>query len=198
MNFLKRIMALVYLVMMAGAGLFLLAVSFNMLPSSTLTDLTGQLQSSPNAQIVFAVIGVIFIIIGVMAPFKVGKSLGSNRLITFQNPDGEVTVALSAIENYVKRVARDIPGIKDIRSSVKVNKKGINITSYVAISAGTNIPEATENIQMTVKSKVQDMLGVEENINMIMHISKILKESDTVAQDAADDKASAPPYRETE
>jgi uncharacterized alkaline shock family protein YloU len=196
MNFLKRMMALVYLIIMVGAGVLMLAVSLNLLSSGAVTGLVDSIQASPNGQIVLGVMGGFFVVIGVLAPFRVGRTLGSNRLITFRNPDGEVTVALSAIENYVKRVARDIPGIKDIRSSVRVNRKGINITSYVAISAGTNIPEATENIQMTVKSKVQEMLGVEENINMTMHISKILKETDTVDLDNKDDKPSSPPYRE--
>ena len=196
MNFLKRAMSLVYLVAMVGAGVMILGMSLNAVPSGIFTDLAETLRASLNASIVFSVVGMAFILMGILAPFRVSKSLGSNRLITFRNPDGEVTVALSAIENYVKRVAKDIPGIKDIRSTVKANKKGLNITSYVAICAGTNIPEATENIQLTVKSKVQDMLGVEENINMTMHISKILKDQDEDTSAPREDRSSDPPYRE--
>lgn len=196
MNFLKRLMSLIYLVFMVGAGVLMLAMSLNVVPSGVFTEMAETLRASLNASIALSFVGVAFVLMGVLAPFRVSKSLGSNRLITFRNPDGEVTVALSAIENYVKRVAKDIPGIKDIRSSVKAGKKGINITSYVAISAGTNIPEATENIQMTVKSRVQDMLGVEENINMTMHISKILKEQDEETSAPREDRSSEPPFRE--
>jgi uncharacterized alkaline shock family protein YloU len=196
MNFLKRVTSLVYLVAMIGAGALMLAMSVEVVPSGVFADMVEILRSSLNASIALSVVGTAFILMGVLAPFRVSKSLGRNRLITFRNPDGEVTVALSAIENYVKRVARDIPGINDIKSNVKASKKGINITSYVAICAGTNIPEATENIQMTVKSRVQDMLGVEENINMTMHISKILKEQDENTSASGEDRSSDPPFRE--
>ena len=96
------------------------------------------------------------------------------RIITFQNPDGEVTVAISAIEDYIRKIADDMPDVKDVRSHVNMNKKGINVTSAVSIHAGANIPEVMEGIQVAVKNNVQGMLGIEEPINITMHISKII------------------------
>lgn len=175
MNFIKKLFALIYLVLMVCVGALMVTIAINIVPSTTWSELLEGLYTSVNYQIALGVIGAIFILIGIIAPYRISKRLTGSKLITFQNPDGEVTVSLSAIENYVRRVAKDIPGIKDIKSNVKVNKKGINVVSYISISAGTNIPDTTERIQVAVKNKIQDMLGVEETINVTMHINKIEK-----------------------
>ena len=111
----------------------------------------------------------------VIVPYRVGKKLNKNKTVSFQNPDGEVTVSLSAIEEYVKKIAKSINGIKDVKSDVNIKKKGININTEVSILSGVNIPEVTERIQMEVKNRVQSMLGVDENVNITMHVKKISK-----------------------
>lgn len=200
MNFIKKLFALIYLVLMVCAGVFILTIAINIVPSTTWSELLDQLYASPNCQIALGAVGVVFILIGIIAPYRISKRLGSSKLITFQNPDGEVTVSLSAIETYVRKVAKDIPGIKDIKSSVKVNKKGINVVSYIGISAGTNIPDTTERIQVAVKNKIQDMLGVEENINVTMHINKIDKDTEIAPEAPQEEESSSAgvPFRELE
>ncbi|MDP8298661.1 MAG: alkaline shock response membrane anchor protein AmaP [Candidatus Tantalella remota] len=199
MNFIKKICLIVYLIIMVCVGGLLVVLSLNIAPAETWIDAINLIYSSVHTQIAAGVVGLMFIVVGVVGPYKGARKLNRSKIITFQNPDGEVTVALSAIENFVLRVAKDIPGIKDVKSRVEVNKKGINITSFVSIEAGTNIPEATEQIQMMVKARVQDMLGVEENINMKMHISKIMKGSQGAAVQEEDAPAgSHVPFREME
>ncbi len=143
---------------------------------------------TPNLKIASGVIGALFVIIGMISSYRVSRKLEKSRLITFKNPDGEVTVAISAIENYVRRVAKNVPGINDIKSNVRVNKKGIFITSSVSITAGTNIPEVTERIQMTVREKIQDMIGVEETINLKMHVTKITRGDESQQEDEKEEK----------
>lgn len=195
MNFFKRLMAAVYCVMMVIVGAAVILISTGLVSSGVVKELVQQIQLSSHANITGGVVGLIFVILGIRAPLRVKRSLGSNRLITFKNPDGEVTVAISAIENFVKRVARDVPGIRDIRSAVRVSRKGIKITSHVSIFEGTNIPEVTENIQMTVKARVRDILGIDENINMTMHVSSICNDPEVAPAEDGEEKISDPPFR---
>ena len=37
-----------------------------------------------------------------------------------------------------------------------------------------NIPEITEKVQFVIKNRLQEMLGIEENISVRVHVSKIL------------------------
>ncbi len=197
MKFIKKLCLAVYLIIMVCVGGVLVVISLNVTPAETWIDAINLIYSSVYTQVAAGVAGLILILVGVIGPYKAARKLNRDKIITFQNPDGEVTVALSAIENFVLRVAKDIPGIKDVKSRVDVNKKGINITSFVSIEAGTNIPEATEQIQMLVKARVQDMLGVEESINIKMHINKIMKGSQGSAVPEEEEPAgSHVPFRE--
>lgn len=177
MGFIKRIISLLYMVLMVVAGLTLIAISFNFISASRIIDAINLVNTAAGGQIAVAVLGAILIVVGILAPIRTAKKTKKSRSITFQNPDGEVTVSISAIEDYVKKVAKDIPDISNVKSRVYFNRKGINIISEVTIKAGSNIPEITERIQLAVKSKVQSMIGVEESINMSLHINKISGDS---------------------
>jgi len=101
------------------------------------------------------------------------------KTIAFTNPEGQVTISLSAIEDLIRKIAKLIPEIKDLRCDVKANKKGaIQIIARVALWSDANIPEATEKVQNLIKTKVQDMLGLEETVVCTVHISKIMHRED--------------------
>lgn len=178
MNFFRRVGAILYMLLMMAGGILFLSISFNVFSSEYWIELLNTLNSILGYQIAFGVVGCTFIVIGITAPYKLGKKLRKKRAVAFKNPNGEVTVSLSAIEDYIRKVAKDISGIKDIRSRVEVNKKGINIITDVSISAGENIPELTERMQREIRMRVQGMLGVEETINVSLHVNKIDKITD--------------------
>ena len=197
MFFLKKLAGLMYFLIMIASGAVFICVIITAVPSTLFAEAVDAVRADMYLSIVAGVAGLVAIVSGVSVLIKSRKNKGRDRLITFQNPDGEVTVSISAIENYVQRVAKGIPGIAEVKASANVGKKGIAIVSFVAVSAGTNIPEVTENIQMTVKSKVQDMLGVEEKITVTMHITKILKDTgEPINDDEAEGKPVSPPFRE--
>jgi len=197
MNFIKRIFMLVYMVLMLGAGLFLLAAAFNIITAEQWTQALGAITANPSYQMTATVIGGIFVLLGVLAPYRMSKGIKKNRVVSFQNPDGEVSVSLSAIEDYIRKVARGIPGIRDMRSHVDIGRRGVNIITSVSMAAGANIPEVTEKIQAEVKEKVRAMLGIDENINMKIHISKLLKDI-AAGEYSSEEEPSEPtqiPYR---
>jgi uncharacterized alkaline shock family protein YloU len=200
MNFIKKLLLFIYLVIMVCAGALFIVLSVGMVSTATWTDMIGSITESVWTQATVAVLGLIVALAGIIGYFRGIKKIKTSKLITFHNPDGEVTVSLSAIENYVKRVAKDIPGITDAKSVVSVNKRGINVVSHITIDAGTNIPDATERIQMIVKSKIQDMIGVEEKINIKMHVGQIMKGSLPQQQPAGEEEEETAnvPFREIE
>lgn len=173
MGFLKRIGVILYMILMLGAGTVFFLIALDVFPVEQWTETINIIHEMVNYKITLGAVGGIFMILGVVAPFRVSKNLKSARAITFQNPDGEVTVSISAIEDYIHKVAKNIPDITNIRPRVSYGRRGINIVSDVGITAGSNIPEVIKIIQMEVKKKVQTMLGVEETINITVHVSKI-------------------------
>ncbi|MEA3489306.1 MAG: alkaline shock response membrane anchor protein AmaP [Candidatus Omnitrophota bacterium] len=198
MCFFKKIGILIYMMLMLGAGALFLIVSLNVLPQDQWMDLLSLASGSFSCQILLGIVGGIFVVIGIISPIRLAKKLEKSRTVSFQNPDGEVTVSLSAIEDYIRKIAKGISGIKDVRPHVSISKKGINVITAVSISAAANIPEVTEKIQMQVKNRVQGMLGVEENINVKLHISKIMSGAhrDEGAMDEDMTGAAQVPFRE--
>ncbi len=177
MNFIKKIALFIYLVLMIGAGAVLVSAAIETITpemASSALQLVGQ---TPALQIILYAIGGIFLLMGVIGPLRMAAGLKGRSIIAFQNPDGEVTVSLKAIEDYIKKISKDIPGICDVRSHVDVRKSGVDIACYVSLTAGSNIPDITERIQLAVRSRLQNMLGMEEKINIKMHVSRIVKGS---------------------
>ena len=178
MNFIRRVVMLAFATVMILSGLFLVLSGVNVLfPSEYFESALNFVLSDISGQAAIICFGFFVILLGVAAPYRLEKKLKKKRIVAFQNPDGEVSVSLSAVEDYIQKIAKSVPGIKDVKSSVCITKKGIDITTAVSIISGVNIPEMTELIQLEVKNKVQTMLGVEENIRMKIHISKISKSS---------------------
>jgi len=197
MNFFKKIGILVYTLLMLGAGALLLLVSLKVITPGSLAELVELAGSSIAYQITAGAAGAVFFLIGVIAPFRMLKNLQKGRIVSFQNPDGEVSVSLSAIEDYIRKIARGIPGIKDVKPHVDIGKRGIDVITAVSISAAANIPEVTEKIQMQVKNRVQGMLGVEENVNVKLHISKIMRGAQAAEGPMAEESPEAQvPFRE--
>ena len=96
------------------------------------------------------------------------------KTIAFENPDGQVTVSLSAIEDFVRKATRELPGVKDLRSDVIAGKGKIFVRARVSLWSEAHIPEVTEQIQSLIRTRVQEMLsGIEEPVHVQVHVAKI-------------------------
>ena len=141
--------------------------------------------------------GVVFILMALLITHSTFGGIQRERTIAFNTPDGQVVISLSAIENFVKKLADQISEIKDMRSSVVASKKGVNISARVSLWSDANIPDVTERIQGIIKSKVQDMLGIEEPIITKVHVAKIAPREGTKPrkQQETEQVSPQPPYR---
>ena len=74
-----------------------------------------------------------------------------------------------------------------MRPFVRASKKGISIVNRCTLYSDVNIPETTEKIQNIVKLRVQEMLGVEDPINIRVHVVKISHKEEPQAKDGTKD-----------
>jgi uncharacterized alkaline shock family protein YloU len=100
------------------------------------------------------------------------------RTIAFENPAGRVSISLSALEDMVKRNVLRVSDVKEIKSIIRASKKGIDVTCRLILKAEGNIPETTLRIQELIKNRVQEILGLEENVTVKLHIAKIFSQSE--------------------
>jgi len=187
MRFLEGLTLFFYtLVLLMTAALFVV-VSLNIIPQELVTDTVAAIYASTNTRLALGITGALLVLISAMVvQITIGK-MQREKTIAFENPDGQVTISLTAIEDFIKRALKQLPEVKELRPSVKAGKKGIKIINRVTLFSDINIPETTERIQNIVKTRVQDMLGVEEPINIRVHVVKIVHK-DEASKNAVKDE----------
>jgi uncharacterized alkaline shock family protein YloU len=131
-------------------------------------------QNSANARIIIGLSGLLLIVISFSFAQLILGRFQREKTIAFTTPSGEVTVALSAVEDLIKRLAGYTPEIKELRPDVIATKKGILVDLRVTLRSEANIPELTGRLQEITRSKIQEVLGVEEQITVRIHIVKII------------------------
>lgn len=179
-------------------GGLLISFALNVLTVQNVIWLLEVIFRIKNVRLITGGVGFFLIFASIfIAQITLGK-IRREKTIAFNNPDGQVTVSLSAIEEFIRRLSAILPEVKDLRSDVIAGKKCIDIDSRVSLWSDANIPQTTENIQATIKSRLQEMLGIEETIVVRVHVGKIIPRDKKRARRKEDDMepAQVAPYRE--
>jgi len=155
-----------------GAGL--IVYSLNMFQPQQIGDFLVYLQSGLNTRLVVGLSGLLLILISFSFAQLILGRFQSEKTIAFTTPSGEVTVALTAVEDLIRRITSLLPEIRELRPDVIAGKKGIMVALKVILKSEANIPELTARLQELTKSKIQSALGIEEQINIRIHIAKIV------------------------
>ncbi|MFH1594189.1 MAG: alkaline shock response membrane anchor protein AmaP [Candidatus Omnitrophota bacterium] len=173
MRLIKGFFILVCMFFFVGLGGILIYLSLNLIAADDIANLVNYVYTDPNVRMGVGIAGAVLVIIGLLiGQINFGK-MQQEKTIAFENPEGQVTVSLAAIEDFIKKSIRRMPEVKELKSIVTASKKGINVVCRATIFSDSNIPETTERIQNLIKSKVKDMLGVEETINIKINVNKI-------------------------
>ncbi|MDD4939952.1 MAG: alkaline shock response membrane anchor protein AmaP [Candidatus Omnitrophica bacterium] len=169
---------LFYAIVLILIGMVLIVFSLNFLQPQDITNLLVYLQFNTNSRIIVGLSGILLITISFsFAQLLLGR-FQKERNIAFTTASGEVTIALSAVEDLIKRLAGVIPEIKELRPDVIATKKGIIVDIRVALKSEANIPELTGRLQEITRSKIQEILGIEEQIITKIHVVKIISHHD--------------------
>lgn len=106
------------------------------------------------------------------------------RIISFNNPLGRVTISMSALEDLIRRLVLKMPQIKEIRPSIVSIKKGLDVDIRLVLRSDAHIPDLMADLQEMIKRKIQDVIGMEERVNIRVHVLKI--SADALSSDKGD------------
>jgi len=178
MKFITGITRFFYTLILVIVGAALIVISLNLVPKEKIIEMLNLIYNVPNFRLITGLAGLLLISVSLLVMQLAMGRLHREKTIAFENPDGQVTVALSAIENFLKGLVKHIPQIKELKPNIVAGKKGIIIDTKVTLYSDLNIPNVTETIQSIVKSRVQDMLGIEEAIVVKVNIAKIIQKEE--------------------
>ncbi len=153
------------LLLVIGGGL--LAASFGLL------DISGLLFGR---EFLTGVIGGAMLFLGLVVIFVAVQNARPEQAISIRNPEGEVRITFSAIEELLRKASRQIDGVKELRPKVAVGKRGLEFLNRVSVGAGISIPQVTVRIQEMVKSQVKGVLGIEEVGAIRIYVNRIVTE----------------------
>ncbi len=174
MKFFTVLGILFYAAVIILIGLVLIVFSLNLLSPQDINSLLIYAQSSQNSRIIIALSGALLILISFSFAQIILGRFQREKTIAFSTSSGQVTISLSAVEDLIRRLAWIIPEIKELRPNVVANKKGIIVDMRVVLRSEANIPELTSRLQDITKSKIQEVLGLEEQIIIKIHVAKIV------------------------
>ncbi len=173
MKLFSGMIRLLYTLILIVLGASLILVAFNLIPKERFLDTINLVYIKPNLRLVTGFTGLLLIGISLLIIQLALSKMEREKTIAFENPDGEVTVSLTAIEDLMRRMGKQIPEIKELKPKVIAKKKSIVVTARVTLFSEISIPNITEKIQSVIKNRIQDMLGIEEPIIVKVHINKL-------------------------
>jgi hypothetical protein len=129
MRFIDGLTLFFYTLVFLVLGGLLISVSLNLIPQDAIIDTINTVYSANDVRIILGVTGLIIIFINIMVIQLTMGKIKRERTIAFENPDGQVTIALTAIEDFIKRAIKQLPEVKELRPFVRASKKGIRIVN---------------------------------------------------------------------
>lgn len=174
---------------------FSIVISFNRLQPQTIeyvNNLLIYVQGSFFSKIVLGLSGILLILISFSFAQLILGRFQREKTIAFTTASGEVTIALSAVEDLIRRMSRFIPEIKELRPDVIATKKGIIVDLRVILKSEANIPDLTARLQEITRSKIQEVLGLEEQIIIKIHVAKIIPIEERKKKDTEKEEPTVP------
>lgn len=72
---------------------------------------------------------------------------------------GQVEISLKAIANLVQRVAREIPGVRDLAPVITVDPQGLDIRVVAQVAPGLSIPALANEVQTLIRGYLHETVG---------------------------------------
>ncbi|MDI6606318.1 MAG: alkaline shock response membrane anchor protein AmaP [Candidatus Omnitrophota bacterium] len=175
MRFFTVLGILFYAAIIILVGVVLIVFSLNLLQPQDIIDLLIYTQSNANSRIILGLSGLLLILVSFSFAQLILGRFQREKTIAFATSSGEVSISLSAVEDLIRRITGVLPEIKELRPDVIATKKGAIIVDLrVVLKSEANIPELTARLQEITRSKLQEVLGIDEQIIIKIHVAKII------------------------
>ena len=173
MKFITALGVFFYTFVLFLIGGLLIVFAFDWLNVQDIYKIVGYMQLNLNSRIITGLLGFLLITISISFAQLILGRIEKEKTIAFNTPTGQVTIALSAVEDLIKRLSQNFPEIKEMKPDVIASKRGVEVKLRVILQSEVNIPDLTNHLQEMTKIRIQEMLGIEEQITVKIHVAKV-------------------------
>lgn len=171
----NNIIIIFYLLISVLIGTILLGFSLHLVELGDIEFQLSELYTNINTRIAIAASGAFLILLALLFAQITSSKREREKNIAFNNPSGQVTITLYAVEDLIRKIGLELPQVKDIRPDVIATKKrGIQVNIRLILKSEANIPEFTAQLQEIIKTRIQEIFGIDEQIVVKIHVAKIL------------------------
>ncbi len=174
---------LFYVTVITLIGAAFIAFSLNKIDPQQVVEVMNYIQASINSRLVVGLVGILLILVSYSFAQLILGWFQREKTIAFSTSSGKVTIALSAVEDLIRRMNSILPEIRELRPNVIATKKGIKVDLRVILKSEANIPDLTNRLEEIIKSKLSEVLGIDEQIFVNTHVAKIVIPEDKRKRD---------------
>jgi uncharacterized alkaline shock family protein YloU len=181
-----------YTLVFVAVGSLVISFAMGYITPQTINDLVSRIPMDLDIRLIIIMIGAGIIVISLAIMQLAFGSSHQEKSIAFSNPNGQVTVSLTAVEDFVRRLGREFKEIQELRAQAKVKKNNITITCKTFLLQDLSIPEITQKIQDTIKKRVHKLLGEEQEIRVEINVVKITEKNKRSNKNEEDEEPTVP------
>lgn len=116
---------------------------------------------SARGRLSIGLVGTVFFAVSVRLILFAFRRQGGGQPVVHETEMGEVRISLGAVENLVRKVARGVKGVRDVKAVVTHTRDGLHASLKGTISPEVSVPEVSAEIQTSVRQYVKRVVGVE-------------------------------------
>lgn len=119
-------------------------------------------QMLAGTNLAYLIVAILFLIVSLRFFFSSFRSRKpkADRGIRQRTDLGEINITIPTIQAIAERAARQVKGIRDLKTAVKVLDSGTMISLRVSVDGETPFPELTNQLQSEVKEQVERITGL--------------------------------------
>ncbi len=136
-------------------------------------DITQALYRDPTLRMISLGSSGIFLLTCLSVFFSMISFGRREKTISLPTPYGEVTIALGAIEDFIKVAKDHVQGVHELRPKVFVRGNGLKIYIRASVYSDQSIAGVAQDIQETIRRYVQETLGIEQPVEIRVFVGKI-------------------------
>jgi len=196
MKFMIRLGVVFYVTIILVLSCVMVLLVLNAIPFELIVDLLELAYYDINIRLIVGATAIVILLVNHIFSRTILGEQQRGKIIAFDNHSGRVSVALSALEDLVKKEIFLVREVKEAKIKILVGRRGLDVAARLSLNTDVNIPEMTSNLQELVKKKIQNTIGIEETVTVRVHVVKIVPEGrkpkSPKASEEAEPKVEAP------
>ena len=142
---------------------------------SSIEDVIKDVHRLYDHRILAGFIGIIFLSAGYVAVKTLLKRSARDEIFVVDNEYGRTSIALSAVQDLVRKKIKKYEMIKKAKIRVAVQNRILTITVHLTVFSGTTASEIIEQIREELHKTIKNFIGLPtDNVSITVKVSKVV------------------------